>query len=112
MKQNLTKENFWNDIMELYPKSCKLFCDWVDKYKEENNWDNLFNARTSRYPALDTKAPKFHEIPYAMQHGIWIEFANEILNEMFEQADYDEEIKFDLVEDINKVFSEIEQYLD
>ena len=28
---NLTKENFWNELSQKYPKGMKVFCDWIDR---------------------------------------------------------------------------------
>lgn len=71
--ESLTKENFWNEILEKYPKSGKLFCDWIDQYKERVNWDLLF---ADRHNGLG-RVPKFHEIPLAMQIGVIIQFFQE-----------------------------------
>ncbi len=83
--KNLTKENFWDALYEKYPKGVQFFYDWIDKYKKKNNWDKLFNggvlgcSRASDGNGYDphgspTEAPKFHDLPIAMQIGIWIEF--------------------------------------
>ncbi len=75
VKENLNKENFWDDLYKKYPKGVDVFCDWIDEYKKKNNWLSLF---THRYKVhiTDTqeKYPKFHDLPLAMQIGIWIEF--------------------------------------
>lgn len=74
--ENLNKENFWNRIYETYPEACQEFCDWIDKYKAENNWNVLFNS-DSNWQDKDGKnatAPKYHDLPIAMQTGIFIEF--------------------------------------
>lgn len=61
--ENLNKENFWNGMYYHYPKATKEFCDWIDKYKEQNNWDKLF-----------ADGIKFHHIPIEMQFGILVEY--------------------------------------
>lgn len=104
----LTKENFWNEIEVRFPKSTKLFLKWIDVYKQKTEWNKLFNS-DSEYQNAEGKnaaAPKFHEISYEMQQGIWISFAHETLNNIFEQPEYN--YCFDLAEDIKQVFSEIE----
>ena len=106
LTETLTKENFWNEINSTYPNACKLFCDWIDEYKAAVDWENVFNGGIIRVSHLITKSPKFHEIPYAMQQGIWIEFATEKLNEYFEQPEY--QYVGDLREDIKAVFTELE----
>lgn len=132
LRESLTKENFWNAIMEQFPKSTKLFCDWIDQYKESVGWDALFNANYFDLHALDVKgnlkengkiasifptrtlkatvSPKFHDLPYDMQAGIWIRFVNDTLSDYFEQPEY--QYSFDLEEDIKIVFGEIEKELD
>lgn len=66
-----------------YPKAMKVFSDWIDEYKKKNNWKRLFNGgvgiHDNDYPASDTvsitSAPKYHDLPIALQLGIWNEFA-------------------------------------
>lgn len=40
--ENLNKENFWDELYKKYPKGMKVFCDWIDEYKKQNNWDEFF----------------------------------------------------------------------
>lgn len=85
----LTKENFWNELQEKHPKDMKVFCDWIDEYKKRVEWDKVFHV-----PQYDiwmgtpdglkqvtgkqfARAPKFHEIPVAMQIGIFFQFVCE-----------------------------------
>jgi hypothetical protein len=75
--ESLTKENFWNEMEQKYPKAMKNFKEWIDKYKSEHDWGNLFNAGMYRdqyewHPS--TTAPKYHELPIAMQFGIFLEW--------------------------------------
>lgn len=63
--QALTKESFWDNIQEKYPKSFKIFSDWIDRYKKDVNWDAMFNA------VLNIK---FHELPYRFQYGVIRDF--------------------------------------
>lgn len=81
--ENLNKQNFWNSLEKRYPKEVKHFCDWIDVYKKDNKWDDLFNKGCEIQVQIDqgngTKdffsvAPKFHEIPLAMQFGILIQY--------------------------------------
>ena len=73
LKQPLALENFFNYLYVKYPEGMKVFCDWVDQYKLAVDWNTLFNSggilRTG-----EAKAPKFHELPYALQLGIFFEF--------------------------------------
>lgn len=83
MKENLNKENFWNETYKTYPNACKLFCEWIDKYKKENKWDELFNNEERLEPNINNpfyfNKMKYHDIPLSMQLGIFHEFAIEIL---------------------------------
>ena len=116
LRKGLTKENFFNEMMEKFPNSMKVFCEWIDEYKESVNWNKLFNDSYSqtniqRAPNgevchIDFSAPKFHDIPHDMQVGIWIRFAEETLDHLFEQPEYS--YSGDLEEDIKRVFNEIE----
>jgi mRNA-degrading endonuclease HigB of HigAB toxin-antitoxin module len=122
LRENLTKENFFNEAMEKYPKATKLFCEWIDEYKKAVGWQKLFNrafnqsnikrAGNGEIYSTDFSTPKFHDLPYEMQQGIWIRFANETLNKYFEHPEYEAEIEFDLREDIKKVFGEINDLID
>ena len=75
LREPLTKENFWNKLYSEYPEQTKVFCDWIDEYKNAVNWAGLFNE----HAAFGTKysAPKFDDLPYALQVGIWIEFVSQ-----------------------------------
>lgn len=88
MKENLNKENFWNELYVKYPSGVQVFCDWIDRYKHNNSWNKLFNGRLDLASWNENEeqwvysgssdAPKFHDLPYAMQIGIWIEFLESI----------------------------------
>lgn len=60
---NLNKENLFDKLYEDYPNAMKEFCDWIDGYKKENNWNDLFGEHI-----------KYHHLPIAMQIGIWCDF--------------------------------------
>jgi len=82
--ENLTKENFWNEMQQKYPLAMKDFCNWIDEYKKTNNWKKLFNdtyhqtnvkrAGNGEICSIDFSTPKFHDLPIAMQMGIWNEY--------------------------------------
>lgn len=77
MIENLTKENFWNEIEQKYPKAMKKFCDWIDEYKKKNAFEVLFacTIRTEWYPSHPIfRIPKYHELPLAFQYGIFCEY--------------------------------------
>lgn len=115
----LTKENFWNGMMGQYPLATKMFCDWIDEYKKAVNWDFLFNGGVEKahYSEIQchwssagkTASPKFHDLPYDMQVGIWIRFAEYSLNHLFEQPEY--MYCGDLEDDVKIVFKEINEIL-
>lgn len=69
-KQNLTKENFWDDVAIRFPKAFYVFTQWLDEWKNTygtNNWVDFSIP-------VEPKDIKFHDYPYAMQLGIMIEF--------------------------------------
>ncbi len=72
--EGLTKENFFNEMMQKYPLAMKDFCNWVDEYKQKNDWGNLFNFGTPHYAKQGWHNTKFHDLPLAMQMGIWNEY--------------------------------------
>lgn len=80
LEESLTKENFWNRMMETYPVSCNNFCNWIDTYKVAVNWLELFNDGKAWAGGV-THAPKFHDLPHAFQFGIWYAYAAQLENE-------------------------------
>lgn len=91
----LTKENFWNELNEKYPEQMKVFCAWIDEYKKRVEWDRLFQYGNMKIVPPGQKlatslAPKFHEIPIAMQIGIILEFI------MSQELDF-EQLKMDML---------------
>lgn len=63
--KNLNKENCWNEIEAKYPDQFSAFASWIDFYKLDNNWKELFSQ---------VEQVKFHDLPLAMQIGILIEY--------------------------------------
>lgn len=105
MYNNLTKENFFNSMTEKYPQTMTKFCAWVDQYKKDNFWSLLFNDDVMK---LGTKeehvAPKYHELPLALQMGIFTEWVwsmepeqsfleevKELMEEVFDDLEYPEQ---------------------
>jgi hypothetical protein len=79
--EKLTKENFWDELYERY-SAVQVFCDWIDEYKKRVNWNVLFNGGIREYPYVNgvikfTDVPKFHDLPIAMQWGIFQQFCAE-----------------------------------
>ena len=90
--ETLTKENFWNEMEQKYPKAMAHFKQWIDKYKSEHDWDRMFcdGVEIKWAGVVDgelrsgyrvTRAPKYHELPIAMQFGIFTEYLYQVLNE-------------------------------
>lgn len=77
---SLTKENFWNEMYEKYPDAMKTFCAWIDEYKERVKWDSLFyNESDDFYEyAVKGRRIKYHDLPIAMQIGIFLQFVSEV----------------------------------
>jgi len=74
MIQNLNKENFFTEsLKKVCPKRLEHFCQWIDNYKKENDWENLFGGGI-------VKAPKFHELPFELQNGIIARYMLEVLD--------------------------------
>lgn len=89
----MNKENFWNDIEQKYPASVSQFKKWVNIYKKKNNWCDLFRIEQTRhtiendeegnlqgiYIDIDPKTftPKYHDLPVAMQFGIFLQYVYE-----------------------------------
>lgn len=69
-----------------YPKAMANFKTWIDRYKSEHDWDTLFNADFIKFTKEQKKGedlvqniissviPKYHELPIAMQFGIFMEY--------------------------------------
>lgn len=86
IEEKLTKENFWDELYVAFPKATQVFCEWVDQYKAMVGWKRLFNEGYVLNKDYNigfmvdpgkTMAPKFHDMPYAMQMGIWIAFVKD-----------------------------------
>ena len=76
---NLTKENFWIALYEKFPGEVQSFCDWIDAYKKRVGWNILFNSDSEYQNARgkNAPAPKYHDLPLAMQWGIFQQFCAE-----------------------------------
>lgn len=69
--ESLTKENFWNEMEQKYPRAMAHFQNWIDGYKRANKWNRLFNGHATGEGAI---VPKYHELPIAIQFGIFLEY--------------------------------------
>lgn len=74
--EKLTKENFWNDLYAQYPGEMKKFCDWIDDYKKRVDWQKLFFTPH----ATHSRDIKYHDLPIAMQIGIFLQYVAETEN--------------------------------
>jgi hypothetical protein len=64
------------------PIATRDFFRWIDNYKVENNWCELFNEGFEFYHRQKEKmafseTPKFHHLPIAFQIGIIFQFMRE-----------------------------------
>lgn len=77
--EKLTKENFWNALYEKFPGQVQQFCNWIDEYKKRVGWNLLFNSDSEYQNARgkNAPAPKYHDLPIAMQWGIFQQFCSE-----------------------------------
>jgi CTP-dependent riboflavin kinase len=83
MMETLTKEEFWDEMSQNYPKAMKHFNEWIDRYKEENNWKDIFNedaevGKDDYMAGTLFEAPKYHDLPIAMQFGIFLEYLSDL----------------------------------
>lgn len=76
---SMLKDSFWAEIKERWPGEFQLFSAWVDKYKSGQNWLLLFNSNSEYQNAMGQNAiaPKFHDLPPAMQIGIFLQYCIE-----------------------------------
>lgn len=75
IEPTLTNENFFRRMKELYPVSMNRFCDWIDEYKMATGWKGTIETdyRNAFCMYMDP-AIKYHDLPNAMQLGIFIAF--------------------------------------
>lgn len=79
----LTKENFWDEMSQKYPKAIHHFLNWIDEYKKTNRWSTLFNNEFEGDRAPEY-LPEYHELPVAMQFGIFLQYMSETSKERLE----------------------------
>lgn len=77
MEVEFTKEMFWSPLEASNPEGLKKFYLWIDDYKRKNSWQQLFNYGSPHYSNQGWHNPKFHELPSAMQFGIFLQFVSE-----------------------------------
>jgi hypothetical protein len=78
IQQESLTPDYFNVLKVQYPLGMKVFLEWIDEYKKTVNWSGMFNSGIDVQPGLSnskkTIAPKYHDLPGAMQLGIFIEF--------------------------------------
>lgn len=82
----MTKAGYWDQLMADYPDQMNDFCTWIDEYKRREGWAILFNTgrllNRDLVQSLDTSIaihdPKFHDLPNAMQIGVFIQYTVEM----------------------------------
>ncbi len=81
--EKLTIENFWKPLAEKYPDALAAFYKWIDEYKLKEKWVVLFNFGNPHYSKQGWHDPKYHELPIAMQFGIFLQFVSEGIEKDF-----------------------------
>jgi hypothetical protein len=75
----LTKEGFWVPLEREYPKAMAVFKAWIDEYKIAVDWDDLFISQNKfgvdSYKMIYPNDIKFHDLPDAMQVGIYLQYS-------------------------------------
>lgn len=105
--EKLTKENFWNELHTKYPAEMDIFCKWIDEYKKRVSWNMLFNSDSDYQNAQgkNAPAPKYHDLPIAMQIGIFIQFVAESDNRFgLEIPHIETQVDFQAIPDLIKDF--------
>lgn len=75
MIQSLTKENFFDELHDMFPDAVEHFFSWLNEYKKEVAWDELFG---NVFPT--TKKIQFQDLPFDMQNGIIARYELELYN--------------------------------
>lgn len=101
IEESLTKENFWNEIQVEYPNAFKVFSDWIDEYKKEINWSGLFRDHLNGDAKFSS--PKFHDLPHAMQLGIWIVFQISLYDTSWEIRFLDFDLRYDITQQMKNL---------
>lgn len=67
-------QQFWKDLFEKYPEVVGKFREWIDQYKVKHHWNDLFPYKEREHYFADIK---FHNLPDAMQWGVFQLFKEE-----------------------------------
>ncbi len=90
--KKLTYHEFWEPLENAYPEACKVLYEWLENYREQVNWKKMFSVtmwsikhnramgaedyETHNRHEIATHLYDFHDLPIAMQIGIFIEFVD------------------------------------
>lgn len=95
--ENLTKENFFNEMKQKYPKAMDHFCVWIDQYKIRIGWANIFHGHMFQ-------TPKYHDLPIAWQIGIFFQYMMECFHrDDLRQENFLESAKESLQEEFERI---------
>lgn len=78
----MNRSEFWDILSEKYPEEVGDFTHWCDEFKRRYNWFGIFRegADTIETPlgtAVIHKSIKIHDLPQAMQIGIFLQYTIE-----------------------------------
>lgn len=79
LQQGLTKDNFFDKLKPEHPIGVATFDKWIDDYKVAVEWNRIFKCHQDVYNKVVCDV-KFHDLPYAMQFGIFVEFAMQMVD--------------------------------
>lgn len=74
---------FWYALSTQHPLQMHDFRNWIDEYKRRVHWPQLFNTGDMMNYGrmvgdnISQHNPKFHDLPQAMQIGIFIQYTVE-----------------------------------
>lgn len=115
---SLTKENFFDELQEMCPRTMKQFCEWIDVYKDRVEWNTLFRYADPKCGytkenclGVKVQAPKFHELPIGLQIGVIITFLLEINTSHFNVfSGFKVRSTYDLIQFISESFDTEEKW--
>jgi len=97
--ENLNKENFWDDLHKRFPEAVDHFCKWIDDYKQEVGWNNIFK-----------EGVKFHDVPLELQNGIIARYELELFhNAEGKGKEAYEAIAAEYKNHVNSIFQDIQK---
>ncbi len=75
----LTRQNFWNNILQKYPELYKIFIEWIAEYKARPECDFIFfpSYDSELFPEEQKLVEYFENVPIALQIGIFLQYVAE-----------------------------------